>query len=223
MKVLFSGITLLTSLIMNSQVQLGVFAGPQLTDARYEINNKRQESSIKIGVNAGLQMKIPFENGLTFAPSLMYNLRGYKVKFGSPTFPPDSSAIDNNTSFHTIELAFLLQHDFGKEPAHFFIRFGPSLDFALFGNEKFNTNTNGTVDRSMKFGFADYGHYLASAIIQFGYEAQNGLFVYCHYNYGLTTMNNADYGGNISNRAIGFTIGKYLKKNKIVPDTLNKQ
>jgi hypothetical protein len=186
------------------------------------INDKKQESSLKIGVNAGLQMKVPFEGRLSFAPSIMYNLRGYKVKFDSPVFPPDSSAVDNNTSFHTIELAFLLQHDFNLEPGHFFIRFGPSLDFALFGNEKFNTNMNTTVDRPMKFGFAEYGHYLTSAILQFGYEAKNGLFANAHYNYSLTSMNNADNGPRIGNRAFGITIGKYFKRNKVVIDTQNK-
>ena len=213
MKILFSAITLLLTLSVNSQVQFGVFAGPQVTDVRYTINEKRQESSIKIGVNAGLQIKVPFENKLSFAPSIMYNLRGYKVdKFVGFAFPPDSTATDVNTSFHTIELAFLLQHDFNLEPGHFFIRFGPSLDFALFGNEKFNTVNNTTVDRKMKFSFSDYGHYLASAIIQFGYEANNGIFVYGHYNYGLTTMNNWDYGPGIGNRAAGISIGKYFKK-----------
>ncbi|HET6768215.1 MAG TPA: porin family protein, partial [Chitinophagaceae bacterium] len=171
-----------------------------------------QESSLKLGVNAGLQMKTPFENRLSFAPSVMYNLRGYKVKFDGKAAPPDSTAIDNNTSFHTIELAFLLQHDFNLEPGHFFIRFGPSLDFALFGNEKFNTNTNGFVDRKMRFSFSEYGHYLASAVLQFGFEAENGLFIYGHYNYSLTTMNNSDYGPGIGNRAGGISIGKYLRR-----------
>jgi len=210
MKILFCAIAILLTVSVNSQVEYGIFAGPQVTDVRFVINDKRQESSLKIGVNAGLQLKIPFENGLSFAPSVMYNMRGYKVKFDSPTFPPDSSAVDNNTRFHTIELAFLLQHDFGTDDAHFFIRFGPSLDFALFGNEKFNTNMSTKVDRAMKFSFADYGHYLASAIVQFGYEAQNGLFFYAHYNYSLTTMNNADGGAGIANRAAGITIGKWL-------------
>ena len=223
MKILFSAIALFLTVTANCQIDYGLFAGPQVTDVRYVINDKRQESSLKIGVNAGFQMKVPFEGRLSFSPSIMYNLRGYKVKFDSPTFPPDSSAVDNNTSFHTIELAFLLQHDFNLEPGHFFIRFGPSLDFALFGNETFNTNTNTTVDRPMKFSFADYGHYLASAIFQFGYEAKNGLYVYAHYNYSLTTMNNADYGAGIGNRAAGLSIGKYFKKNKVVIDTQNKQ
>ena len=222
MKILFSTIILLFTLSVNSQVEYGVFAGPQLTGVRYMINDKKQESSLKIGVNAGLQMKVPFEGRLSFAPSIMYNLRGYKVKFDSPVFPPDSSAVDNNTSFHTIELAFLLQHDFNLEPGHFFIRFGPSLDFALFGNEKFNTNMNTSVDRPMKFGFAEYGHYLVSAILQFGYEAKNGWFGYAHYNYSLTSMNNFDNGPRIGNRAFGITIGKYFKRNKVVIDTKNK-
>lgn len=223
MKILFSIVTLLIAVAGNSQVQFGFFAGPQITDVRYVINEKKQESELKIGVNAGFQMKVPFEGRLSFAPSIMYNLRGYKVKFGGQSIPPDPEALNNNTSFHTVELGFLLQHDFNVEPGHFFIRFGPSLDFALFGNEKFNTKTIGTVERKMKFGFNDYGHYLASAILQFGFEAKNGLFVYAHYNYSLTTMNNADDGPSIGNRAAGFTIGKYFKKNTILLDTKNKQ
>lgn len=222
MKILFSALSFIVVLSANSQVEWGAFVGPQVTGVRYTIDGKKQESSLKLGVNAGIQMKVPFDNHLSFAPSIMYNLRGYKVKFDSPVFPPDPTAVDNNTRFHTIELAFLLQHDFNLEPGHFFIRFGPSLDFALFGNEKFNTNTNTTVDRPMKFDFGNYGHYLASAILQFGYEAKSGLFTYAYYNYGLTTMNNADYGPGINNRAAGFSIGKYFKRNKITIDTKNK-
>jgi hypothetical protein len=214
MKILFSAIVLLLSVTVNSQVEYGIFAGPQVTGVRYMIDKKKQESSLKIGINAGFQMKIPFENGLSFAPSIMYNLRGYKVKFERRVFPPDSTAVDNNTRFHTLELAFLLQHDFSVEDNHCFIRFGPSLDFALFGNEKFNTTMNTKVDRAMKFSFGDYGHYLASAIVQFGYETQSGLFFYAHYNYSLTTMNNADNGPGIGNRAAGITVGKWLSPGK---------
>ena len=78
-------------------------------------------------------------------------------------------------------------------------------------NNKFTTINNTSVDRNMKFSFSDYGHYLASAILQFGYETETGLFIYGHYNYSLTTMNNWDYGPGIGNRAAGVTIGKYLK------------
>lgn len=211
MKILFSAIVLLVSLSLKSQIKFGGFAGPQITDARIVIKDKRQESSIKIGGTAGLQLKVPFEGRLSFAPFIAYNLRGYNVKFSSPTFPPDSSATNNDTRFHTVEVGFLFQHDFNLEPGHVFIRFGPSLDFALIGNEKFST-PNGMVDRKMKFSFGDYGHYLASAILQIGFEAKNGVYFYGHYNYSLTTMNNADNGAPIGNRAAGISIGKYFKR-----------
>lgn len=222
MKILFSALILLTSLCLKSQVQFGAFAGPQITDVRFVLNDKRQKSSIKFGGTAGLQMKVPFEGRLSFAPSIAYNLRGFKVDFSSPTFPPDSSALNNDTRFHTVELGFLLQHDFNLEPGHAFIRFGPSLDFALFGNEKFST-AGGMVDQKMKFSFGDYGHYLASAIIQMGFESKNGMYFYGFYNYSLTTMNNADYGAPIGNRAGGICIGTYFKKKNLKLDTQNKQ
>jgi hypothetical protein len=177
MKILFSAIILLLTLSANSQVTYGVFAGPQLTGARYTIRDKKQETTSKIGVNAGFQFKVPFEGRLSFAPSVMYNLRGYKVKFDSPAFPPDSSAIDNNASYHTFELAFLLQHDFNSKPGHLFFRVGPSLDFILVGNETFNTNMNTTVDRPMKFSFGDYGAYLASVIFNLAMKQKMGCLV----------------------------------------------
>src|SRR6186997_2427753 len=222
MKILFSTIILLLTISANSKFTYVVFEVPQIKVAHYTIRGAKQETTSKIGVNAGVQMKVPFEGRLNFAPSVMYNLRGYKVKFDRPAFPPDSSAIDNNTSYHSFELAFLLQYDFNLEPGHFFIRAGPSLDFILAGNETFNTNMNTTIDRPMKFSFGDYGAYLASVILQFGYEAKNGLFGYIHYNYGLISMNNADNGPHIGNRAFGFTIGKYFKKKNAVTDTPNK-
>jgi hypothetical protein len=204
-------LTLFITFAARSQVQFGLFAGPQVTGVRYIINEVKQESSLKMGVNLGGQFKIPLEYRLTFAPSIMYNLRGYKVNFNSPSLLPEPSAVDNNTSFHTVELGFLFQHDFKLEPGHCFFRIGPSLDFALFGKEEYNTASS-SVSRNMKFSFGDYGHYLASAIFQFGYESKNGTFAYAHYNYSLTTMNNADYGPKIGNRAAGISIGKYLKK-----------
>ena len=216
MKVLLIAIALLTAHFVNCQIYFAASAGPQATGVKYIVDHKKQESSMKLGINAGLQVKIPLEGRLYFAPSIMYNLRGYKVKYSAPPDLPNPEAIDNNTSFHTIELAFLLQHDFKMAPGHFFIRFGPSLDFALFGHEKYNTQTNGLVERAMPFGFAYYGHYLASAIVHFGYEFKNKWYMYGHYNYSIGTMSNVDNGDYIGNRAVGISIGYYFRKSKIV-------
>jgi len=215
MKVLLTAMALLIAHFVNCQIYFAASAGPQATGVHYVVDHKTQESSYKLGVNAGLQIKIPLEGRLYFAPSIMYNLRGYKVKYNAPPDMPNPEAIDNNTSFHTIELGFLLQHDFKLEPGHFFFRFGPSLDFALFGNEKYNT-LNGSVERTMPFNFAAYGRYLASAIVHFGYEFKNKWYMYGHYNYSIGTMSNVDFGDYIGNRAAGISIGYYFRKSKVV-------
>src|SRR6185369_6980279 len=216
MKVLLIAIALLTAHFVNCQIYFAASDGPQATGVHYVVDHKTQESSSKLGVNAGLQLKIPLEGRLYFAPSIMYNLRGYKVKYNSPPDMPNPEAIDNNTSFHTIELGFLFQHDFKMSPGHFFVRFGPSLDFALFGHEKYNTQTNGLVERTMPFNFGAYGHYLASAIVHFGYEFKNNWYVDGHYNYSIGTMDNVDYGDYIGNRAAGISVGYYFRKSKVV-------
>ncbi len=216
MKLLLTAMALLTAYFVNCQIYFAASAGPQATGVHYVVDHNTQESSYKLGVNAGLQVKIPLEGRLYFAPSIMYNLRGYKVKYNAPPDMPNPDATDNNTSFHTIELGFLFQHDFKMEPGHFFIRFGPSLDFALFGNEKYNTQNNGSVERAMPFNFAQYGHYLASAIVHFGYEFKNKWYMYGHYNYSIGTMSNVDNGDYIGNRAAGISVGYYFKKSKVV-------
>ena len=205
-----------------SQHQFGLFAGPQITDVRYMIEGQKQETNIKYGVNLGAVAKFHVEHKLFFAPSVTYNLRGYDVKLSKPSIIPDPTATDNNTSFHTLELAFPLQHDFSFDQNHWFFSLGPSLDIALLGKEKYNTPT-GYVERNMKFSFGDYGHYMFYAIAQLGFESKSGVFMYAHYNYSLTSMNNVDNGPKIGNRAAGITIGKYFGKKLIVIDTRNKQ
>jgi len=223
MKLFLLSLTLLLVHTSFSQVRLGFFAGPQATTAAYKVSGIKQDNSFKYGLQAGATLKVPFENRLYFSPSVFYSYKGYKVKYSASSSLPDYSATDNNISFHSVEVAFLLQHDFKIEPGHFFIKIGPSLDFALFGKEKFNTNSGSSVSRDMKFGFADYGHYLANAIAQFGYESVGGVFFYANYEYGLTNMSNRDNDGpTIGNRVIGITIGKFLNS-KIVIDTKNKQ
>ena len=115
-----------------------------------------------------------------------------------------------------------MQYDFSDKPGHFFIKGGPSLDFQLFGREKFNT-PSGPVKRATPFGYDKYGHYLANLILQLGYELKNDFFIYGHYSQGVTDVNNADAGPRIRHRAIGISFGKFLRSKKIVVNTSNKE
>lgn len=224
MKKLFIASTLLLSVLSaSSQVEVGIFAGPQMTSVSYYIQGVYQKKESKTGFQAGVAMKVPFENNLYFVPMGFYSMKGYKVSFNRFVYPPDPNAIDNNTTIHCFELAALLQYDFGKNPGHFFIKAGPSLDFQLFGKEKFNLSGGGSVDRKMKFGPGEYGSYSANLLGHFGYETASGFMIFAQYTHGAASINNHDGGPAIRHRAYGISIGKYFNRKKIVIDTRNKE
>jgi hypothetical protein len=206
-----------------SQAQFSVFGGPQVTSASYAVKSVKQNTSYKAGFQLGAGMKVPFDTRLFFAPAAFYSMKGYKVKYTLGAYPPDSFATDNNTLFHTFELGFLLQYDFNDKPSHWFIKVGPTLDFQLFGNEKFNSTQAGFVDRKLPFGYDKYGHFSANALLQLGYETQSGFFIFGHYSHGLGNVNNADLGPSIRHRAFGISVGKLFGKNSLVMDTRNKE
>jgi hypothetical protein len=197
-----------------SQNQTGIFFGPQATSASYSVFSIKQDNKTKFGFQAGVNMKVPFEGNLYFAPAAFYSLKGYKVNFTEYSYPPSADAKDNNTTLHTFELAALLQYDLGKNPGHFFIRTGPSLDFQLIGKEKFNLKAGGTVDRNMKFSYVDYGHFSANLLGHFGYETADGFFIFLQYTLGLASINNFDGGPLIRHRAYGISVGRYLHHKK---------
>jgi len=213
MRKLLLAATLLISLQNFSQVQTFIFAGLQGNNASYKINDVKQNTSFKIGGQAGLGLKVPFDGRLSFVPSVFYSLKGYKVDFNRSSPYPDPTAVLNDVSIHCVELAALLQHDFTNDPGHFFFRIGPTLDFQLFGHEEFKTNTGGTVSRSMEFDFDKYGHYSGNALFHFGYETES-FFIFGQYTFGLASINNYDEGPRIRHRDVGLSAGFYLKKRK---------
>lgn len=222
-KLFIASLLIVNVLSASSQVDVGIFAGAQMTGTNYKIDGVKQEDESKYGFQAGVAMKVPFEGNIYFAPMAFYSMKGYQVKFNRFVYPPDVDAIDNNTTIHTFELAALLQIDLGKNPSHFFIKGGPSLDFQLFGKEKFNLTGGGSVDRSMKFGPAEYGHYSANLLAHFGYETATGLTIFAHYTFGAGSINNKDLGPRIRHQAFGLSIGKFFNRKKIVIDTRNKE
>lgn len=202
----------LINLCASSQNQFGFFAGPQATTAHYTIEDVKQKTEFKYGFQAGVTMKVPFDAGLFFSPTAFYSMKGYKVAYTKFAFPPDLAAKDNNTTLHTFELAGLLQYDFGSQPGHVFIKAGPSLDFQLFGKEKYNLTAGGSVNQNMKFSFGDYGHFAANMLAQIGYETTGGIMIFAQYSHGIASISNADGGPHINHRAYGISIGKYFSR-----------
>lgn len=214
----------LSHTISFSQNSIAVFAGPQMTTAKYKVKEEKQPTDSKIGLQLGATMKIPFDNQLYFGPAIYYSTKGYKVTLNSPSFPPTEVAKNNETTIHTIEIAPLLHLDLSKQPSHFFLKFGPAIDFAFSGKEKFDTiGGSKPIERSMNFSYTEYGRYTAQAILQFGYESEKGLMVFAHYAEGLGSLNNADNGPVIKHRIVGLSLGWFFRKNKNVFDTKVKE
>lgn len=200
--------------------RFNIFAGPQMSTARYSITDVEQSTEYKTGFQAGFGMKIPFETNLFFSPAVFYSLKGYKVKFNRYADPPDLTAIDNNTTIRTFELAFLLQYDLGKKPSHFFIKAGPSFDLQLKGKEEFNLMDGSHVNRSMVYDFGKYGRYCGNLLLQLGFETK-GFMIFGQYSHGVANLNNADEGPKINYRVYGISLGTYFGGKKI-PDSPKK-
>jgi Outer membrane protein beta-barrel domain len=217
------GFIVLFSLPSFSQNQFGLFAGGQATTAHYKIDDEKQETKFKYGFQAGVNMKVPFDKKLYFAPMAFYSMKGYDVTFTQFRSMPDSMAANNFTTIHTFELAPLLQIDLGNGPTHGYIRFGPSIDFQLAGKEEYDMRTNGSVSRDMPFGFDKYGRVGANLLFHLGLETNGGFFFFGHCTYGFGNINNTDGGPEIRHRGFGISIGKFLNSKKIVIDTKNKE
>lgn len=191
------------------QVRLNLFAGPQITTSRYVVNGIAQPVQVKPGIMAGIGAKVFFDNNIFFFPAVYYSLKGFKVTLNNPSFPPYELAKNNNVSVHTIEFAPLIQVDLSKKMNYWYFRIGPSVDFAFYGTEKFDTlNGPGTVKRKLVFDYTVYGHFTASANIHLGYQTANGLGIFGFYSYGFGSMNNADGGPRIFHRLGGIAISK---------------
>lgn len=198
-----------------AQPEFGVIAGAQTTWAAYstpEINlgKTKQKTDMKYGFQAGAIAKMQFEGKLYFAPQVFYSMKGYKVTLTRPSLPPDSLAVDNDVTLHTFELAPLLQYNFSEADGHFFIKAGPSIDVQLFGKEKFNLSTGGSVNRNMKFSYGDYGRFGANLLLHLGYETSSGLIIYAHYTHGVGSIVNTENGATVKHRAAGISIGKFF-------------
>ena len=195
---------LLCSVATRAQVRL--FGGSQITSANYSIRNAVQPTESKIGFLGGIGLTNQVEGPLYFSPSLYYSRKGYKVSFNRPANPPDSAALNNNTSINTISFTPQLQWNFSDNPRHFFVRLGPALDVAINGREVFDSSGGKPVDRSMLFSSVGYSPVTASANVQVGFAQKKGLGFFAFYEHGLSSLNNKDMGPIILHRIGGVAI-----------------
>ena len=200
--------------LARAHAQLTVFGGPQITSAKYLIRNVEQQTSSKQGFLAGVGLKSLIEGPAYFTPMLFFSQKGYKVSFDRPAYPPDSAAKNNNTTIRAIELAPLVQFNLSKKANYVYLRVGPSADFNISGRESFDSTGNKRITRNMPFDFGGYSYVTLSANVHLGFQHQSGFTAFAFYQYGLSSLNNADYGPEIYHRVGGIALGYKFGKKK---------
>lgn len=211
------------SLVSSAQVLVGIHAGIQQHTVDYKIQDVTQPVTGQTGFEAGVNMKVFFEEKLFFNPFLFYSLKKYKVSFNKPSYPPSDAALNDDVTMHTIEFAPLLQYDFTYNPSHLFIRFGPSVDIGVGGNEHFDLQNNTTQQQKLTFSNAQYSRIALSAVGHVGFEFNNNFSIFGFYEYGFGSRNNADDGPKIFHRTFGIALGKYFGHNPNVFNTSVKR
>lgn len=202
------GLLLFFGLILyKADAQLTIFAGPQISSAKYTISETDQPTSSKQGFMAGATYKTLIEGPAYFSPMIYFSRKGYKVAFNKPAFPPDSGAVNNSTSINTIQFAPLVQFNFSKKASYLFVRFGPSFDLNLSGKEEFDSTNGKHISRDMVFSFADYSYATTSINFHLGFQHKSGFSIFTYYDFGIGSLNNADYGPTIFHRAAGVAVG----------------
>ena len=216
MRFITGGVFLFFILMFNGQAhaQYRIFGGPQLSSAKYSIRNAKQETDFKTGFMAGISSTSHVEGPLYVVPTLYFSRKGYKVTYDRQGAPPDSAALNNNTTVNTIAFSPLLQLNLGQAASNFFVRVGPGIEVNISGNEVFDTLANRPVNRSMRFGSTSYSPATAFATFQFGWETAGGLSLFTHYEHGLSNLNNADRGPMILHRAAGLSVAYRLGKKR---------
>lgn len=199
---------------LTTDAQLTVFGGPQMTSAQYSIRDAKQKTEYKAGFMGGVGLQTSIEGQVYFSPMIFFSRKGYDVTFDKPAFPPDSGAVNNSTSINTIELAPLIQINFSNKPGYVFLRLGPSFDFNLSGNETFDSTGGKRISQDMKFSFGDYSHATVSMNAQTGFQHSSGFTAFLFVNFGVSSLNNADFGPTIFHRVGGVALGWKLGRKR---------
>jgi hypothetical protein len=194
------------------KTEFGIFGGPQITTAHYRLHSQLQTTTWKTGVHLGAIASIPFEGNFYFTPSLSYSLKGFGVTLTDTSSNPGTEAVGNTVRLHVMELAPLFTIYFSSGGTRPFVQFGPAIDYAVFGTEDVRLKNGNTVGRTMTFSYDAYGRVTASVIIRLGFETPGGFFANAHYDHGLGSLNQNDFGPTITNRVVGISVGKFFRR-----------
>lgn len=222
-KLLLLSVFLLVCFSAFSQVRLGIKAGFNLADMKYEPKdqtNGTPDAGSLPSFNAGFIADIPLMQGLSLQPGLMVSGKGSKVAYTSSNLGNYTTTI--NPIYLEVSVNILFKPQIGPG-TRFYFGAGPYFATGIAGKQKFSYNNapvigTGYTGHNLKFG-NDAGDDLKAtdigANVLAGFEFSKGLLVGVQYGIGFT--NNVPNGSNNSakilrNKVLSFSVGYLLGK-----------
>lgn len=220
------------SFVANSQMRLGILAGPHSSSIVEKNDIPGWESSIKPyltkrnGLNVGIIGEMPINNRFWFQPGIFFmnKGRGYQRIFDTTVTHNDTlySASTLYTNYIDIPLNIALKLPLGRKgKANFFISAGPYLSFFYSGttsNESRVSINDTAVHYTKTQSNIDVGKYQNKATtFDFGVNARVGfelgrLLITGFMSQGLVNVYNAPYNGTLKNHVVGASFGFWLGK-----------
>jgi len=207
MKLIVLPALLCLSLCINAQLHWAVKSGVQLNTASYKVEDAKIPANSIIGFNAGVLVKVYFDDKVAFVTGLQYNAKGYTVI-------PVAGDPKKTYRLNYTDIPVMIQVDLSKTRAGgLYFKAGPSVGIGVSGRETY-TDKNGVEVRNktiLSMTGNHFGLFDASLNAAIGYSFTRKFFAEAAYAYGIGNINNDPAGPNIKTRVASLSVGYFLK------------
>jgi hypothetical protein len=194
---------------VNAQVRLGYKAGVNYSSAKATTYyGENVPVSGGTGFHVGAQLRVPFEENITFLPQMQYAYKNFTLEYNSG----DTSSV--HMKYHYLEIPLLLEYNSHVDGRGFFVQFGPSFSVALAGSEEITEKANSVTSQPIKFGFNAYGRFEANLVANLGYQFSPTMQCTIGYAHGLGSIVDDDFGPSIKPRMITASLYYWMPQRK---------
>lgn len=195
----------------NKKIKWGVYAGTNIANVTYKINNMSFSPSSIVGLNEGVSAEMNIAPGFYIQPELGLSQLGTKMDLpfsaADQFFPgsTDSSTLTAKTVLNYISLPLLVK--FKAPHTGLGIYAGPQFSYLASARDTYKNNTQ-TAHVDSKSGDNAFDF---SAVLGAEYFLPSGVGLSIRYQLGLTNIDKESGGyGTVKNRALTITIGYRL-------------
>ena len=207
MKKLFLGAAIAMSSLTFAQ-QFGIKGGMNVSSLSNDAG--LEDSSSKIGFNAGVFLNAPLAANFSIQPEVLYNNLGSKVTLTDFDINNDNYTAEYARHLDYISVPVMFQYN--ATPS-FYLEAGPQFSFLLDARDKYKSTKNGsTTDSDTRdlnkdaFNTFDFGLGLGA-----GYWITPKLGINARYNAGFTDIYKENNGDSVKNN--NFQVGLAYKFN----------